>query len=161
MIRRLAVLLLVAFIALPAMAQDEAKDTAKDAAKDAADTAKDAVEKETADTAKEEEKKAKRAEVLAALDLPKKAKALREKGVDKEELKQALREARKKKMKAKDTKELLEAAEDSVDENGPVDNFGAFVRKKLDEGLRGKELAKAIKAEHKARGKGKGWRPKK
>jgi len=138
MFKKWAVLLLVGLIAVPAFAQDEA-----------------------ADAKKEKEKQAKRAEVLAALDLPKKAQALRKKGVDKEELKQAIREARKKKLKPKEAKELLEAAEASVDENGPVDNFGAFVQKKLEEGLRGKELAAAIKAEHKARGKGKGWRPKK
>jgi hypothetical protein len=136
MFRLPAFLLLALMAATPAIAQEEA-------------------------TGADQEKQDKKAEVLAALDLPKKAKALRDKGVAGAEVKEAIREARKKKLGAKRTKKLLEAAEESVDENGPVDNFGAFVRQKLDEGLRGKELAAAIKAEHAARGKGKGWRPKK
>jgi len=43
----------------------------------------------------------------------------------------------------------------SAEEHGPVDNFGAFVKSKLAEGLRGRDLADAIAIEHKVRGKGK------
>ena len=44
----------------------------------------------------------------------------------------------------------------AIDEHGPTDNFGAFVQSKLDQGLRGRELSDAIRAEHAAHGKGKG-----
>jgi hypothetical protein len=102
------------------------------------------------------EKQSKREEILAMIDLPKSAQALRKKGVDKREVKSALREAKRKKVKVKDTKNLLDASAKAVDENGPIDNFGAFVKSKLEQGLRGRELAAAIHAEHKARGKGRG-----
>lgn len=39
-------------------------------------------------------------------------------------------------------------------EHGQVENFGAFVRSQLDRGLRGRELAEAIRQEHAARGRG-------
>jgi len=51
---------------------------------------------------------------------------------------------------------VFEEANTSVREHGPVDNFGAFVQSRLREGLRGRELAAAIRAEHAAHGKGKG-----
>lgn len=93
---------------------------------------------------------------LAAISLPKSARALREQGVDKEEVRKALKEARGRKMNARQAKELLDESKKAVEENGPIDNFGAFVQKKLDEGLRGRDLAAAIRAEHAARGKGRG-----
>jgi hypothetical protein len=124
---RIRILLLMLPAALPVMAQGGKEDAA-----------------------------AKRAEVLAAIDLPKSAQALRKEGVDKAEVKEALRAAKGKKAKAKDTKALLDESAKAVKENGRIDNFGAFVKSKLNEGLRGRELAAAIHAEHKARGKGKG-----
>ncbi|MGH7162445.1 MAG: hypothetical protein ACREID_03090 [Planctomycetota bacterium] len=98
----------------------------------------------------------KREEALAALDLPATAQSLREKGVKNEDVKETLRACKKKGLKAKERKALLDEADKAAKEHGPVDNFGAFVQSKLDSGLRGKELAAAIHAEHKARGKGKG-----
>jgi len=103
-----------------------------------------------------QDKAADRDEILAALELPKKAQALRNKGVEKAEVREALRAARGKKLKARQARDLLEGAEEAVDESGPIDNFGAFVKARLAEGLRGRELAAAIRAEHQARGKGKG-----
>jgi hypothetical protein len=103
-----------------------------------------------------ETKRSKREEVLALLDLPSSAQALRKKGVDKQEVKLALRSARKKRIKAKETKEILDASSEAVEKNGRIDNFGSFVKSKLESGLRGRDLAAAIHAEHRARGKGKG-----
>jgi hypothetical protein len=103
-----------------------------------------------------EAKRSKREEVLALLDLPSSAQALRKKGVDKQEVKLALRSARTKRIKAKETKEILDASSEAVEKNGRIDNFGSFVKSKLESGLRGRELAAAIHAEHRARGKGKG-----
>jgi hypothetical protein len=98
----------------------------------------------------------KRDEILAMIDLPTQAQALRNKGVDKREVKEALRAARGRKLKAKEARDLLAESGKAVDEHGRIDNFGAFVKGKLESGLRGRELAAAIRAEHQARGKGKG-----
>lgn len=95
-------------------------------------------------------------DLMKALELPRLAQSLRDKGVADDDVKAAIKGARDKEMHADEVAETFEAADAAVDENGPVDNFGAFVQSKLDEGLRGKELADAIKAEHQAHGKGKG-----
>jgi hypothetical protein len=97
-----------------------------------------------------------REDILAALDLPAAAQSLRDKGVDKGQVREAMQAAKGKKLKAKEAKGLMKDAGDAVDEHGPIDNFGAFVKSKLDAGLRGRDLAAAIRAEHVARGKGKG-----
>jgi hypothetical protein len=97
-----------------------------------------------------------RDEILAAAELPRKAQALRDKGVDRAEVRKAIEATKERRLEARERRELLEAAARAVDEHGPVDNFGAFVRTQLDKGLRGRELAAAIRAEHQARGKGKG-----
>jgi hypothetical protein len=95
--------------------------------------------------------------ILGALDLPIKAQALRKAGADEKEVKAGLKAAKDKKAHPKDVAELLDAAAKATKEHGPVDNFGAFVQEKLGAGLRGKDLAEAIRAEHEARGKkGKG-----
>lgn len=94
--------------------------------------------------------------ILGALDVPIKAQALRKAGADEKEVKAGLKAAKDKKAHPKDVAELLDAAAKATKEHGPVDNFGAFVQSKLDAGLRGKDLAEAIRAEHEARGKGKG-----
>jgi hypothetical protein len=97
-----------------------------------------------------------REDILASLELPAAAQSLRDKGVDKGQVREAMQAAKSKKLKAKEAKGLMKDAGDSVDEHGPIDNFGAFVKSKLDSGLRGRDLAAAIRAEHAARGKGKG-----
>jgi len=43
---------------------------------------------------------------------------------------------------------------DAVRAGGPKDNFGGFVQRQLDAGFRGRALAEAIQAEHRARGIG-------
>jgi hypothetical protein len=48
---------------------------------------------------------------------------------------------------------LFETENKAIREHGPVDNFGAFVQRRLDEGLRGRDLADAIRAEHAAHGR--------
>lgn len=102
--------------------------------------------------------RAKRDRLLRASRLPKEAHECREKGVPDEDMKAALRNAKRKGLKADETSDVTTEQRRAIDEHGPVDNFGAFVQSKLDEGLRGKELAAAIKAEHAKRGKGKGYR---
>jgi hypothetical protein len=94
--------------------------------------------------------------VQLALDLPIAARDLRRAGVPEPEVKIVLSSSRAKGLSAQEAGTLIRGAERDVKERGPVDNLGAFVQSKLDEGLRGKELAAAIHAEHEARGKGQG-----
>ena len=94
--------------------------------------------------------------VLRALHLPIVAQKTRGKGVPTKEVRKAIRALRKSKVKPGEATEALEEAAAAADEKGPVENFGDFVQSKLDEGLRGRALAKAIHDEHSKRGIGKG-----
>jgi len=94
--------------------------------------------------------------IRGALALPLKAQELRKAGAGEAEVKAGLAAAKRKKLRAEDAAVLLEEAAKATRDHGPVDNFGAFVQTKLDAGLRGRELAAAIREEHAARGKGKG-----
>ena len=94
--------------------------------------------------------------LVTAIQLPVTAHALRTQGVPDEDVRVALRSSRDKGLKPSETEEVLKEADAAVKAHGPVDNFGAFVQARLDEGLRGKDLAAAIRAEHEAHGKGKG-----
>lgn len=93
---------------------------------------------------------------LLSLRLPVLAKESREKGVPDDEVKRAVVSLREAKVAPEDAVETFKATVASVDEKGPVENFGDLVRIKLKEGLRGKALAKAIHDEHEKRGIGKG-----
>ena len=94
--------------------------------------------------------------IAAALDLPRVAHDLRKRGVVDAEVGKALHAARDKGLRSDEAKEALEASAEAIDEHGHIDNFGDFVKSQLAEGLRGRELAAAIRAEHAANGKGKG-----
>ncbi len=98
------------------------------------------------------------ADILAALKLPQVAERVREAGVPREDVEDVVMAAKDRGMSPGETAEILEASSEAVDDHGPVDNFGAFVQARLDEGLRGRDLAAAIRAEHEARGIGKGKR---
>jgi hypothetical protein len=93
-----------------------------------------------------------------AIELPREAKELRDLGVPSDEVRTALQAARAKRMKGSEARALMREGRSAAGETGPVDNFGAFVQARLDEGLRGQDLAAAIRAEHQARGIGKGKR---
>lgn len=93
---------------------------------------------------------------LASLRLPVLTKETREQGVPDEEVKLAVVSLREAKVAPEDAVETFKATVASVGEKGPVEKFGDLVRIKLNEGLRGKALAKAIRAEHEKRGIGKG-----
>lgn len=102
---------------------------------------------------------AKRERLLRAAKLPREAQECRRKGVPDDDMKHALRAARGKGLKADEISDITAEQRRAIDDHGPVDNFGAFVQSKLDEGLRGRDLAAAIRAEHAKRGKGKGFKP--
>lgn len=93
--------------------------------------------------------------ILGAMHLPLKVQALRKAGADDAAVKAGLKAARERKLEAREAADLFAVAVTSVKEHGPVDNFGAFVQTQLDAGLRGKDLAAAIRKEHEAHGKGK------
>lgn len=96
------------------------------------------------------------ASVLKALRLPRTTQEARTLGVPESDIRAILDKAREKRVRAADVNELFEHENKAIREHGPVDNFGAFVQRRLDEGLRGRDLAEAIRAEHAAHGKGKG-----
>lgn len=91
-----------------------------------------------------------------AAELIQASQEARSAGIPEEEVKEVLEGARDRGLTPEETEEVLSEATAAVEESGPVDNFGAFVQARLDDGLRGKELAAAIHQEHKLHGKGKG-----
>jgi hypothetical protein len=96
------------------------------------------------------------ASVLQALLLPRTTQEARTLGVPESDIRAILVRARERRVPAADVTELFEHENRAIREHGPVDNFGAFVQRRLDEGLRGRDLAEAIRAEHAEHGKGKG-----
>jgi hypothetical protein len=94
--------------------------------------------------------------LVDAIDLPARADGLRKAGVPPDQVREALQAARDRGVPADEAEMVFEEAEKEARDKGPVDNFGAFVQARLDEGLRGRELAQAIKEEHARQGKGKG-----
>jgi hypothetical protein len=95
-------------------------------------------------------------DIIDAIKLPRAADEAREEGVPEKDVRTAIEGAFKKGVPASETKEVMNQSTRAVRENGPIDNFGAFVQSQLDRGLRGRELAAAIHAEHARRGIGKG-----
>lgn len=96
-----------------------------------------------------------RERLRAILNLPTRADEVREAGAPDSTVRTILDILRERNTPATDAEEVLTTQRDAVREHGPVDNFGAFVQAQLANGLRGRELAAAIRAEHQARGKGK------
>lgn len=97
-------------------------------------------------------------DILRTILLPRAAEILREQGVPEEEVRDVVVGAREQGVPPAEATEVLEETSRAVEENGPVENFGAFVQARLAEGLRGRDLAAAIRAEHAARGIGRGAR---
>lgn len=98
-------------------------------------------------------------DILEAIRLPAVSETLRQSGIPAEEVKAAVDGAKHKGVPAGAISEVLRQTARTVEENGPIGNFGAFVQEQLDAGLRGRELAAAIHAEHARRGIGKGKTP--
>ena len=97
--------------------------------------------------------------VLRAIQLPSVAEILRERGVPVEEIEAAIEDAQARGVPPSEMAGVLEETAETVEETGPIENFGAFVQAQLEAGLRGRELAEAIRAEHARRGIGPGNRP--
>jgi hypothetical protein len=92
--------------------------------------------------------------VLTAALLPVSAAEARDAGVPDAQVRDILGVLRRTKLPADDARRVLDEEVRVVREGGPKDNFGAFVQTQLDAGLRGRELADAIREEHRRRGIG-------
>ncbi len=93
-------------------------------------------------------------QVLLAARLPVAAAEARRDGIANAEIRTALDALRNAGVPAHEATALIETERQAHRENGPTDNFGAFVQAQLAAGKRGQELAAAIRAEHARQGKG-------
>lgn len=91
-----------------------------------------------------------------ALRLPDLADRLRAGGTQPAEVRVAIDALRESEADADSVADILEDEVDATRGDVPRDNFGAFVQERLQEGLRGRELADSIRAEHRAAGRGPG-----
>lgn len=96
--------------------------------------------------------------VLQAIQLPAVAETLRERGLPIEAIEAAIGAARERDVPPGEMSDIFAETARTIQETGPIENFGAFVQTRLDAGLRGRELAEAIRAEHQRRGIGPGNR---
>lgn len=94
--------------------------------------------------------------ILSAIDLPTVVVELSEEGISVEVVGGILDDFINKDVPAGEASDVLAAAVESVREHGPVDNFGSVVQNMLASGLRGRELAQAIRQEHQSHGRGRG-----
>lgn len=92
--------------------------------------------------------------IQAAADLPVSTAKARIEGTPSEEISRILDILLGARLPADEARGVIDEERAARREHGPVDNFGAFVQSRLQAGLRGRELAAAIRAEHAARGKG-------
>jgi hypothetical protein len=96
--------------------------------------------------------------ILRSARLPEVTKEARVLGVPEQDIRTIFGTAREQRIPAGVLTEVMVTQNEAVREHGPVENFGAFVQAKLAQGMRGRELAAAIRAEHAAHGVGKGTR---
>jgi hypothetical protein len=92
--------------------------------------------------------------ILGALRLPALATEARRAGVAETAVRGVLEALRRRGLTADEAALVVSEEVDAIHAGGPKDNFGGFVRRQLDAGLRGQALAEAIRAEHQAHGIG-------
>jgi len=95
-------------------------------------------------------------DILQAARLPTVAQEARGLGVPDGDLQTIFATARGLRIPTGSLVDLINEENQAIREHGRIDNFGSFVQQKLNEGLRGRDLAAAIHAEHAARGMGRG-----
>jgi hypothetical protein len=95
-------------------------------------------------------------QLLTAARLPVAAAEARRDGVASSDIRAVLDAMIRAKVPASEATVVIDTARVLQREQGPVDNFGAFVQSQLAAGKRGPALAAAIRAEHARQGKGKG-----
>jgi hypothetical protein len=92
--------------------------------------------------------------ILRALRLPALVTEARLAGVTDSVVREVLDGLRRRGLPADEAAIVVGEEVDAVHAGAPKDNFGGFVQQQLDAGLRGRALAEAIRAEHRARGIG-------
>jgi hypothetical protein len=92
--------------------------------------------------------------ILGALRLPEVVTEARRAGVADSAVRAVLDGLRRRGLPADEAALVVREEVDAVHAGAPKDNFGEFVHRQLDAGLRGRALAEAIRAEHRARGIG-------
>jgi hypothetical protein len=92
--------------------------------------------------------------ILWAIRLPALVAEARQIGVTETVVRELLDGLRGRGLTADEAAMVVSEEVDAVNAGEPKDNFGGFVHQQLDAGLRGRALAQAIRAEHKARGIG-------
>jgi hypothetical protein len=92
--------------------------------------------------------------ILWALRLPTLVTEARQAGVTEVMVREVLEEFQRRGLPADEAARVIREEVDAVHDGAPRNNFGGFVRLQLDAGLRGRALADAIRAEHRALGIG-------
>jgi hypothetical protein len=93
-------------------------------------------------------------DILTAAQLPIVTAEARREGISNADIGAILGTMRQTSIPAAEAKVILDSARAAHRDNGPVDNFGAFVQSQLASGKRGTALAAAIRAEHARVGRG-------
>jgi hypothetical protein len=94
--------------------------------------------------------------VMRALDLPQIFQRARTAGIPDSSLRGMIDAMRRRGIPTEEAIPAVEMEVEAVEAGGNKDNFGSFVRAQVESGLRGRELAAAIRAERQARGMGPG-----
>jgi hypothetical protein len=100
--------------------------------------------------------------ILRAIDLPRVMQRAREAGIPDSSIRGVMDRMRQRGIPAEDAATAVGMEVEAVERGGDRNNFGAFVRSQVESGLRGRELAAAIRAERERRGMGpesRGGRP--
>lgn len=90
------------------------------------------------------------------LNLPLAVESARRAGIPSGTIWDVLDSLRNRRVPAADAEQIVRGEVEAVERGAPKENFGAFVNQQLARGLRGRELAAAIHAEHARRGIGQG-----
>ena len=90
------------------------------------------------------------------LNLPLAVEAAQRAGIPSGTIWEVLDSLRRRRVPAADAEQIMRGEVEAVERGAPKENFGSFVNAQLARGLRGRELAAAIHAEHARRGIGQG-----
>lgn len=93
------------------------------------------------------------AALATAGDLPANAQALRDKGMDADQVTATLKAAQAGKLSAGDTATLFASMAPLVEKHGPVEKFDEMLAERLTAGVTGEDLTKAVKEAHEKGGK--------
>ncbi len=92
--------------------------------------------------------------LMRALDLPSMMQRARSAGIPDSTLRGIMDQMRRRGVPVGDALPAVELEVEAVEQGADKNNFGSFVRAQVESGLRGRELAAAIRAEHERRGMG-------